>query len=166
MPSFLYLPISRGIMLEKAAMADTRTPEQRRRIMQAVKTRDTGPELTVRRMVYRLGYRYRLNAKKLPGRPDIVLPGRRQAIFVHGCFWHGHGCSKGQAPKSRLEYWEPKLTANRERDAAQVLALETLGWSVLIVWQCETGDPETLTAKLVRFLGGQQKSARGASQFR
>jgi len=140
-------------------MADTRTPEQRRRIMQAVKTRDTGPELTVRRIVYRLGYRYRLNAKRLPGRPDIVLPSSKQAIFVHGCFWHGHGCRKGQAPKSRLEYWEPKLNANRQRDAAQVVALETLGWSVLTVWQCETGDSERLAAKLAQFLAGEQKLA-------
>ncbi|SPF51510.1 DNA mismatch endonuclease of very short patch repair [Candidatus Sulfopaludibacter sp. SbA4] len=135
-------------------MADTRTPEQRRRIMQAVKTRDTGPELTVRRILFQLGYRYRLNAKKLPGRPDIVLPGGKRAIFVHGCFWHGHGCAKGQAPKSRLDYWEPKLKANRERDAAQLRALEELGWSVLTIWQCETHDRETLTARLKRFLDG------------
>ena len=153
-------------MLERVAMADTRTPDQRRRIMQAVKTRDTGPELTVRRMVCSLGYRYRLNAKKLPGRPDIVLPGRKQAIFVHGCFWHGHGCPKGRAPKSRLEYWEPKLQTNRERDAAQVLALEDLGWSVLTIWQCETGDKEVLTAKLARFLGGEQRSAHAGNHIR
>src|SRR5258707_796807 len=133
-------------------MADTRTPEQRRRIMQSVKTRDTVPELTVRRILHRLGYRYRLNAGKLPGRPDIVFPGRMRAIFVNGCFWHGHGCHKGMAPKSRLNYWEPKLAANRQRDAAQLTALHALGWSVLTVWQCEIGDPEVLTAKLVGFL--------------
>jgi DNA mismatch endonuclease (patch repair protein) len=139
-------------------MADTRTPQQRRRIMQSVKTRDTGPELTVRRIVYGLGYRYRLNAKKLPGRPDIVFPGRRRVIFVHGCFWHGHGCRKGQAPKSRLDYWEPKLRTNRERDAAQVRSLEALGWSVLIVWQCETADPGALAAKLQDFIEGTSKA--------
>jgi DNA mismatch endonuclease (patch repair protein) len=127
-------------------MADTRTPEQRRRIMQAVRTRDTGPERTVRRIVYSLGHRYRLNVKALPGCPDLVFGRRKQAIFVHGCFWHGHGCAKGKAPKSRLEYWAPK------RDAIQVCALEKLGWSVLTVWQCETRDPEALTAKLRRFL--------------
>lgn len=133
-------------------MADTRSPEQRRRIMQSVKTRDTGPEIVVRRLLYRLGYRYRLCAKKLPGRPDIVFPGRMKAIFVHGCFWHSHGCPKGQAPKSRLAYWGPKLRANKERDAAQVLALESLGWTVLTVWQCETSDPESMRTKLIDFM--------------
>jgi DNA mismatch endonuclease, patch repair protein len=141
------------------SMADTRTPEQRRRIMQSVKTRDTGPELAVRRIVYRLGYRYRLNSKKLPGRPDIVLPSRKLAVFIHGCFWHWHGCAKGQAPKSRLEYWAPKLQANRERDAAQVRALEGLGWRVLTVWQCETRDPEALMGRLKRFLRGASRAA-------
>ena len=146
-------------------MADTRTPEQRRRIMQAVKTRDTGPELTVRRVLFRLGYRYRLNAKKLPGHPDIVFPGRMRAIFVHGCFWHGHGCAKGLAPKSRLDYWEPKLRANRRRDAAQLLALQNLGWSVLTIWQCETHDEERLASNLKCFLGGVPNSAFRAAQI-
>jgi DNA mismatch endonuclease (patch repair protein) len=150
---------------ESSAMADTRTPEQRRRIMQAVKTRDTGPERTVRRIVHGLGYRYRLNVKALPGRPDLVLAPRKQAIFVHGCFWHGHGCAKGKAPTSRLWYWAPKLTANMERDAAQVRALEGLGWSVLTVWQCETRDLEALTAKLRRFLANAPATALRATQI-
>ena len=140
-------------------MADTRTPEQRRRIMQSVRTQDTGPELTVRRILFRLGYRYRLNAKQLPGRPDIVFPGRKLAIFVHGCFWHGHGCAKGQAPKSRLEYWGPKLRTNRERDAEQLLALENMGWSVLTIWQCEIYDEMALEVNLKHFLGGISRSA-------
>jgi DNA mismatch endonuclease (patch repair protein) len=144
-------------------MADTRTPQQRRRIMQAVKTRDTGPELIVRRILFRLGYRYRLNAKKLPGRPDIVFPGRKQAIFVHGCFWHGHGCAKGQAPKSRLDYWEPKLRTNKERDAAQLCKLKELGWSVLTIWQCETHDRGVLTARLKGFLGGLSRAASSST---
>jgi DNA mismatch endonuclease (patch repair protein) len=139
-------------------MADTRTPEQRHYIMQSVGTHDTGPELTVRRLLSALGYRYRLNAKKLPGKPDIVFPGRKRIIFVHGCFWHGHGCRKGQAPKSRLDYWEPKLRANRERDAAQVLALQSQGWAVLTVWQCETADPAALRAKLADFIEGSQRT--------
>jgi DNA mismatch endonuclease, patch repair protein len=133
-------------------MADTRTPEQRRRIMQSVKTRDTGPEVIVRRVLFGLGYRYRLNAKNLPGRPDIVFRGRMKAIFVHGCFWHAHGCRKGRAPKSRLDYWKPKLKTNKARDAAQVRALKKLGWSVLTVWQCETIDADVLAARLVDFL--------------
>jgi DNA mismatch endonuclease, patch repair protein len=135
-------------------MADTRTPEQRRRIMQSVKTHDTGPELTVRRILYGLGYRYRLNARKLPGRPDIVFPGKMRAIFVHGCFWHAHGCRKGMPPKSRLEYWQPKLNANKERDTAHVEALEALGWSVLTIWQCETTNLDALRAKLTSFIEG------------
>jgi len=135
-------------------MADTRTPEQRRRIMQSVKTRGTGPELTVRRTLCSLGYRYRLNVKNLPGRPDIALLGRMKAIFVHGCFWHGHGCPKGCAPKSRLDYWKPKLKTNRKRDAKQLRALKALGWSVLIVWQCETNDSEALRSTLSAFLEG------------
>ncbi len=122
--------------------------------MQSVGTHDTGPELTVRKALHGLGYRYRLQAKKLPGKPDIVFPGRRKVIFVHGCFWHGHGCRKGQAPKSRLEYWEPKLKATKDRDAAQIAMLKSLGWSVLEVWQCETGDLDALSLKLATFIEG------------
>jgi len=133
-------------------MADTRTPEQRRRIMQSVKTLDTGPELEVRHILFGLGYRYRLHAKNLPGRPDIVFPGRMKAIFVHGCFWHWHGCRKGRAPKSRLDYWKPKLKTNRKRDGVQLRALKALGWSVLTVWQCETSDSEALRSRLCDFL--------------
>lgn len=140
-------------------MADTRTPEQRRRIMQSVGTRDTGPEMTIRRLLHGLGYRYRLHAKRLPGKPDIVFPGRKKAIFVHGCFWHGHDCAKGQLPKSRREYWEPKLKTNIARDAAQVIALQALGWSALTVWQCETAVSTTLTKRLVRFIEGRPKLA-------
>jgi DNA mismatch endonuclease (patch repair protein) len=135
-------------------VADTRSPEQRRRIMQSVKTRDTGPELAVRRVLSSLGYRYRLNSRKLPGRPDIVLPGKMKVIFVHGCFWHAHGCRKGRAPKSRLAYWKPKLKNNRKRDAAQRYALKALGWSVLTIWQCETNDTEALGSRLSIFLEG------------
>jgi DNA mismatch endonuclease (patch repair protein) len=135
-------------------MADTRTPEQRRRIMQSVKTHDTGPELAVRRILCHLGYRYRLNAKNLPGRPDIVFPVKMKAIFVHGCFWHGHRCRKGRAPKSRLDYWKPKLKTNRKRDAMQLRALKVLGWSVLTVWQCEVNDNKALGSRLVAFLEG------------
>ena len=133
--------------------------------MQAVKTRDTGPERTVRRIVYGLGYRYRLNVKALPGHPDLVFPRRRQIIFVHGCFWHGHLCSKGKAPKSRLEYWLPKLEANVRRDAAQIRELEKLGWSVLTVWQCETRDSEALAAKLRAFLEQSLVAASSAAQI-
>lgn len=121
--------------------------------MQSVKTKDTGPELSVRRVLFAAGYRFRLHRKDLPGSPDVVLPGRKKAIFVHGCFWHGHGCAKGQASKSRLEYWGPKLATNQARDAKNVSALNALGWDVLTVWQCELSDMKTLIDRLGTFLG-------------
>lgn len=120
--------------------------------MQSVKTENTGPELMVRRALFAVGYRFRLHRKDLPGRPDIVLPGRKKAIFVHGCFWHGHGCAKGRGSKSRLEYWGPKLEANKERDARNRRALMDLGWDVLTLWQCELSDKEELTKRLQVFL--------------
>ena len=131
---------------------DTRTPEQRRRIMQAVKSENTGPELVVRRLLHSMGYRYRLHRKDLPGRPDIAFVSRRKAIFVHGCFWHGHDCPKGRLPKSRLDYWRPKLDKNRERDRTKAEQLEALGWAVLVVWQCETVNLEALAVRLQDFV--------------
>lgn len=139
-------------------MVDTRTPEQRRRIMQSVKGKDTGPEMVVRRWLFSHGYRYRLHPKILPGKPDIVMPGRRLAIFVHGCFWHGHDCIKGRAPKSRLDYWQPKLDNNRERDARKASELRALGWAVLTLWQCDIGDEARLARILERTLGKEQNT--------
>jgi DNA mismatch endonuclease (patch repair protein) len=133
-------------------MADTRTADQRRKIMQAVQGKDTGPEWVVRRLLHGAGYRYRLHDRHLPGRPDIVLPGRRKAIFVHGCFWHGHDCAKGRLPKTRLDYWAPKIEANRERDARKRAELEAQGWTVCVVWQCETKEIEALKVRLWTFL--------------
>lgn len=132
---------------------DTRSPEQRRRIMQAVKTKNTGPELLLRRALFAAGYRFRLHRKDLPGRPDIVFPGRRKAIFVHGCFWHGHNCTKGRASKSRTEYWGPKLEANKARDAKNLRDLEAIGWEAVVVWQCELGNMDNVTSRLGTFLG-------------
>lgn len=137
-------------------MADTRTAEQRRRIMQSVRGKDTAPEWTVRRLLHRLGYRYRLHPKGLPGRPDLALPGRRKAIFVNGCFWHGHRCRYGQPPKSRLDYWLPKLEQNKNRDARKRTQLEALGWSVLTVWQCEARDEAALAQRLCAFLSSRE----------
>lgn len=142
---------------------DTRTPDQRRRIMQAVKSKNTKPELIVRRLAHAMGYRFRLHRKDLPGKPDLVFPARRKAIFVHGCFWHWHGCSKGQLPKSRLDYWQPKLAKNVERDRTKQEQLEALGWGVLVVWQCETKDVETLQTRLREFLDDLPKSDRNES---
>jgi DNA mismatch endonuclease (patch repair protein) len=129
-------------------MADTRTPNQRRRIMQSVGTKHTGPEMKVRRVLHALGFRFRLHRKELPGSPDIVLPKWRTAIFVHGCFWHGHGCVKGQPPKSRPDYWLPKIEANRERDRKNEMRLREQGWDVLTVWQCQTTDDGTIAEQL------------------
>ena len=131
---------------------DTRTPEQRRRIMQAVKSKDTKPEMIVRRCLHAMGYRYRLHRKDLPGRPDIVFVGRRKAIFVHGCFWHGHGCSKGQLPKSQLDYWLSKLKQNVRRDRMNIEQLELMGWRALVIWQCQTTDIDALRVQLITFL--------------
>ena len=133
-------------------MVDTRTKEQRRRIMQAVRGKDTGPEWTVRRLLHSLGYRYRLHRKDLPGKPDLAFPSRKKAIFVHGCFWHAHGCRFGRPPKSRLDFWLPKLARNRQHDAGIREQLEELGWQVLTVWQCETKDSAALTIRLCAFL--------------
>jgi DNA mismatch endonuclease, patch repair protein len=121
--------------------------------MQAVKGRDTGPELMVRSILHRLGYRFRLHRKDLPGTPDIVLPGRSAAIFVHGCFWHGHECRIGRLPKSKLDYWGPKIVANRARDRRKRRSLIAAGWRVLTVWQCALADPDALRRRLTAFLG-------------
>ena len=140
---------------------DTRTPEQRRRIMRAVKSRNTGPELSVRRLLHRMGYGYRLHRRDLPGTPDIVFTSRRKTIFVHGCFWHGHDCAKGRLPKSRLDFWSPKVIRNRQRDRMAVERLQALGWQVLVVWQCETRGTEALIERLRQFL----ESGEGRSIF-
>jgi len=122
--------------------------------MQAVKSKDTKPEMVVRRLLHSMGYRYRLHRKSLPGKPDIVFPGRNKVVFVHGCFWHWHGCSKGHLPRSRLEYWKPKLAKNVERDRTKEEQLVSLGWDVFVVWQCQTRDTDLLGSELRRFLDG------------
>jgi DNA mismatch endonuclease, patch repair protein len=139
---------------------DTRSPEQRSYIMRSVRNRDTGPELLVRRMLHGLGLRFRLHRKDLAGRPDIVLSKHRAVVFVHGCFWHGHGCSKGRLPKSRVRFWTDKIVRNRARDAESVRLLRAAGWRVLTVWQCETKDTEKLRARLDRFFRSRVASSR------
>ena len=138
-------------------MTDTLTPDARAERMSRVRGRDTGPEMMVRRMLHGMGYRYRLHAKELPGRPDIVFRGRRIAIFVHGCFWHRHpdpNCKLARLPKSRLDFWLPKLEGNRARDLVNVEKLEAAGWRVLLVWECELGNKEQLRNTLRRFITG------------
>jgi DNA mismatch endonuclease (patch repair protein) len=139
-------------------MTDNRTAESRSALMARIGGKNTTPEQIVRRRLHGLGYRCRLHAKNLPGKPDIVFPGRRKAIFVHGCFWHGHGCKIGQPPKSRLDYWAPKLEANRVRDAVKEAELRALGWDTLTVWQCQFRTLDALTDAMVAFLdGGTQR---------
>lgn len=128
--------------------------EKRSRIMRAVKGRDTAPEMQVRRLVFGLGYRYRLHRKDLPGKPDLVFIGRRKVVFVHGCFWHGHDCRRGcRTPKTNVNYWRNKLARNRARDAANVAALETKDWRVLVIWECDLRRNVQITSRLRRFLG-------------
>lgn len=135
-------------------MADRLAPEARSRLMSRVRGKDTGPELAVRRAAHAAGFRFRLHRRDLPGTPDLVFPRFKAAIFVHGCFWHGHGCKKGRLPKSREDYWGPKIAANRARDAVKQAQLEAAGWRVLTIWQCEIGAPEGLAARIAGFLKG------------
>ena len=134
-------------------MADVFTPEKRSEIMARVKGADTGPELLVRSMIHHMGFRFRLHRKDLPGSPDLVLPRHRKAIFVHGCFWHGHeGCRRSARPSSNKEFWNKKLSGNVERDKRDQEALRQAGWRVLVVWECETKDKEQLKRILTDFL--------------
>ena len=127
--------------------------EDRSRIMRAVKSRDTSPELTVRRLLHAMGYRFRLRRSDLPGNPDIVLPGRQKVLFVHGCFWHGHKCPRGdRVPKTNRDYWIRKIARNRERDVAARVALEKSAWQVGVVWECEIKDRGSVERQLRRFL--------------
>ena len=138
---------------------DTLTPEERSKRMGLVRSKNTKPELLVRQLTHALGFRYRLHRKGLPGRPDMVFPGRRKVIFVHGCFWHRHeGCYLARMPKSRLEFWEPKLTKNRERDLQVNKLLAEQGWKVLVVWECELRDKAALEQRIKEFLNETGKA--------
>lgn len=125
-----------------------------RRVMQGNKAKNSKPEMRVRRVLHGLGYRYRLHRKGLPGRPDVVFAGRRKAIFVHGCFWHAHGCAVGNSTiKTRIAFWAAKFDRNKARDARVEDALLALGWNVLVIWECQTHDLDTLRQALASFLG-------------
>ena len=128
---------------------DVFSPEKRSAVMRRVKGRDTTPELKVRRILRGLGVGYRLGGCGLPGRPDVVMKGRRLAVFVHGCFWHGHDCRRGaRAPKANAAYWSAKIGRNRERDARNLQALTDAGWRVETVWECELADPAAVADRL------------------
>ena len=136
-----------------ATRTDVFTPEQRSAVMARVKGRDTGPERAVRRLLTALGLRYRLQRRDLPGRPDMALGPRRTAVFVHGCFWHGHDCPRGsRKPKTNAESWAAKIARNRARDARARDDLATLGWRALTIWECELRDGPALRARLEREL--------------
>ena len=132
---------------------DVYSAEKRSAVMRRVKGKDTSPEMAVRRALTRLGARYRLHRKDLPGSPDVVLGPRRLALFVHGCFWHGHDCARGaRVPKQNRDYWTAKVARNRARDAAARQALEAAGWRAETLWECELKDASALEARLARLL--------------
>jgi DNA mismatch endonuclease, patch repair protein len=132
---------------------DTLTQRERSRRMALIKARDTAPERWVRSVLHAAGHRYRLHDRALPGTPDLVFAGRRKVIFVHGCFWHRHNhCALARLPKSRKEFWVPKLEGNRLRDLAQRRRLRAMGWRSLVVWECELANPANAVLKMLRFL--------------
>jgi DNA mismatch endonuclease (patch repair protein) len=136
-------------------MSDTLTIKQRSERMSRVRNRDTKPEMVVRRLVHQLGFRYRLHDRALPGSPDLVFKSRRKVIFIHGCFWHRHSdptCKLARMPKSKLDFWQSKLEGNRERDLRNQSNLEAIGWTSLVVWECELRHKEQLENKLLAFL--------------
>ena len=134
-------------------MVDSLTPEQRSERMSRIRGKNSKAEMVVRRIIHGMGFRYRLHAEKLPGKPDLVFPRFRKVIFIHGCFSHRHDCHSGRAPKSRLDFWLPKLEKNRERDEANRVALFALGWDQLSIWECELRDTGALRERLAHFLG-------------
>ena len=146
---------------------DSVSPERRSEIMGLIKAKNTRPELSVRRLLHRLGYRFRLHRKDLPGRPDIVLPKHRVAVFVHGCFWHRHpGCPQTRTPKSRVEFWVEKFLGNIRRDEAARRRLIEAGWRVLVIWECELVDVEALAGKIQAFIRSAECGPSSCSQER
>lgn len=134
---------------------DTLTPSERSERMARIRGRDTRPERRVRSILTDLGFRYRLQYSKLPGRPDIAFPGRRRVIWVHGCFWHRHtGCALARLPKSRLDFWKPKLEENRSRDLRNEAEVRAAGWDALVVWECELSEESAVVTRLRSFLDG------------
>ena len=136
-------------------MTDKLTQERRSENMRRIRSTDTSPELTVRSLVHAMGFRYRLHVPSLPGRPDLVFPRLRKAVLVNGCFWHSHeGCKEDHMPKTRQDYWRPKLERNKLRDIENITDLKRLGWKVLVVWECEVSQRKPLARRLRRFLSG------------
>ena len=137
---------------------DTLTPKQRSERMSRIRGKDMRPELTVRRITHGMGYRYRLHVRTLPGNPDLVFRPRRKVIFVHGCFWHRHeGCKLARLPKTRLEFWLPKLESNKQRDMAKQAQLHESGWEVLVIWECWLSDTAFVQSEIKDFLQGRHE---------
>lgn len=129
-------------------MADIVDAVTRSRMMSGIKAKDTKPEMAIRKMLHAAGFRYRLHDKRLPGKPDLVLPKYRTAVFVHGCFWHGHeGCSLFRIPKSKTEFWEEKISQNIKRDSSHISELLANGWRVLVIWECATKGANKMTSE-------------------
>jgi DNA mismatch endonuclease (patch repair protein) len=138
---------------------DVFTEAERSAVMRRVKGRDTGPELRLRKLLTRMGLRYRLHRKDLPGSPDIAMMGRKTAIFMHGCFWHGHDCKRGaRQPKANADYWIAKIRRNRARDAANIARLEDMGWRAMAIWECELKDEAGVEARLQTLLNPSSAS--------
>jgi len=134
-------------------VTDILSPRERSERMSRISAKDMKPELAVRRLIYGMGYRYRLHRRDLPGKPDMTFGPRRKVIFVHGCFWHRHPeCRLARLPKSRLDYWLPKLNGNRARDLRNQEVLRQEGWDVLVIWECEIADKDALRRKIRGFL--------------
>lgn len=137
-------------------MADVLTKEQRSYNMSRIRAKDTKPEMIVRSMVHRMGYRFRLHRSDLPGKPDLVFPRLRKIIFVHGCYWHVHRCRYGRVtPKTNAKFWQTKREGNRERDRRNIRKLRHMGWDVLVVWECHTRQPRPLARTLASFLSDE-----------
>lgn len=142
-------------------MADTLTVKERSERMSRVRGVGTKPEMVVRRLAHGLGYRFRLHGKDLPGKPDIVFRTKKKVIFVHGCFWHRHpNCKLARIPKSRRDFWVPKLEGNRKRDLRNQAALLKLGWRYLVIWECELGDLEVVAKEVETFLENRDRGGR------
>ncbi|MFO7607081.1 MAG: DNA mismatch endonuclease Vsr [Desulfurivibrionaceae bacterium] len=138
-------------------MTDTLSKKERSERMSLIKGKDSAPEMKLRRLVHGMGFRYRLHDKNLPGKPDLVFPSRRAVIFMHGCFWHRHeGCKLARLPKSKLNFWKPKLEANKERDLLHRRQLRDLGWRVLVVWECEMVYTERVASVVRDFLSEKE----------
>jgi DNA mismatch endonuclease (patch repair protein) len=131
---------------------DRITEKQRSENMRAIKSKDTAPELAVRRLIHGMGYRYRLHGRGLPGKPDLVFSSRKKVIFMHGCFWHQHGCSRSTTPKSNTDYWQPKLERNKNRDELTLQALKDLNWKTMVIWECEITKKGSLKKRIRNFL--------------